>query len=367
MITQHIVDLLYSHECVIVPGLGGFIKAHKAARIVHTTHEFYPPSAEIAFNAGLCGNDGQLANHIATSKHIPYRDAMNQIKQWVENCIGSLRSGDKFTIEGLGDLFIDSSDKIEFSPSMTINFDEDSFGLSVFFANPIAPAIAEVSEVPASKNYFKNIRLGHLIPETLKWAAVLAPFAAFAVWGTLNGNIIDNYVHSYTGMYSWMRATPGKTIPADIKIQPKAAKPKVETVETPSGLAIDQNTTFEPACISYGELAKNNLTITETPTATAAPATPVAPPAETVETKASGHQAYYIISGAFRDHENANKHINMLREKGYTGMVVDTTPKGLFMVSLGSFNSHDEAASQLSKIKNAGYNSYWIYKKKSRS
>ena len=70
MITRHIADLLYNHECVIVPGLGGFIKAYHPARIVHATHEFRPPAGTVAFNAGLAGNDGQLANYIASTKHI---------------------------------------------------------------------------------------------------------------------------------------------------------------------------------------------------------------------------------------------------------------------------------------------------------
>ena len=53
MITRHIADLLYDRECVIVPGLGGFIKAYRPALIIHGTHEFYPPSGTIAFSCSM--------------------------------------------------------------------------------------------------------------------------------------------------------------------------------------------------------------------------------------------------------------------------------------------------------------------------
>ena len=84
MITRHIADLLYHHECVIVPGLGGFIKANIPARIIHTSHEFFPPSGTLAFNSGLAANDGLLANHIASVQNTSYREALYEIKKWVE-------------------------------------------------------------------------------------------------------------------------------------------------------------------------------------------------------------------------------------------------------------------------------------------
>ena len=86
MITRHLADLLYHNECVIVPGLGGFIKAYNPARIIHTTHHFFPPSGSIAFNAGLSANDGLLGNYIATAENTTYREALYSISSWVEQC-----------------------------------------------------------------------------------------------------------------------------------------------------------------------------------------------------------------------------------------------------------------------------------------
>jgi hypothetical protein len=352
MITRHIADLLYHHECVIVPGLGGFLKAYNPAHIHHATNEFRPPSGTVAFNAGLSGNDGQLANYIATVENISYREALYEIKVWVEKCYNSLKKGDKVVLESIGELFENTSGKLEFSPSMQINFNADSFGLPVFFAKAVSKDVSVLPEIQSVKHVDRSIKYHRLIPETLKWAAVLAPFIAFVLWGSLNGNVIDNYVHNYTGMYSWVRSTPGKTAPLKAVTSPVKVKetPASEVIQSPAGILADQNITFDPGMVSYTELAQNKITISE----------PVA--FETPEAT-SLEQNYYIIGGAFRDQNNALKLISILQQQGYPATVVDTTAGGLFMVSMKGFVNYNEAVNQLDEIKKAGFASSWILKK----
>jgi cell division septation protein DedD len=351
MITRHLADLLHYHECVIVPGLGGFIKAYSPARILHYTHEFSPPSASVAFNGGLSGNDGQLANYIAAVENISYNDALSDIRHWSEISNASLKNGDKVVLDGIGELFMNASAKIEFTPTRQINFNTDSFGLPVFFAKVVDESLFVLPEIQPVKHVYKGAKLQRLIPETLKWAAVLAPFIAFGLWSSLNGNIIDNYIHNYTGMYSWVRSTPGKT--ATVNATPAALNAKetpVEPAQSPAGILAKQNIPFDPAAISYTELAKNNIVITD-PVKT-----------ETEKTLDQGEN-YYIIGGAFRDHSNALKLISMLQEQGYPAAVVDTTPGGLYIVSMKGFNKYDEANTELDEIKKAGFSSSWILKK----
>ncbi len=351
MITRHITDLLYNHECVIVPGLGGFLKAYTPATIHPLTHEFRPPSGNVAFNAGLSGNDGQLANHIALVEKTTYHDALYEIKMWVDECYISVKKGEKVVIEGIGELFMNSSRKIEFIPSSEVNFNTDSFGLPVFFAK--AKESFVLPKIQSTMHSHRNAKLSRLIPETLKWAAVLAPFVAFVLWGSLNGNIIDNYVHNYTGMYSWVRSTPGKTTTE------KAVTPQVvvkensvpEFVQSPAGILAEQNISFEPGIISNSELVQNKITIVS----------PVA--VDAIEPNTS-EQDYFIIGGAFRDQNNALKLITTLRQQGYPAVVVDTTPSGLYIVSMKGFTDYYEATNQLREIKKAGFESSWILKKR---
>jgi nucleoid DNA-binding protein len=354
MITRHIADLLYQHECVIVPGLGGFIKAFNPAWILHTSHEFYPPSGSIAFNGGLSVNDGVLANYIASVENISYRDALAELKQWADSCLDALKKDEKVELEGIGILFLNSSGKTEFTPSKQINFNADSFGLPVFYAKAVNNELFVLPEIQPSKSTYRYTSLRRFVPETLKWAAVLAPFIAFAFWGSINNNIIDNYVHNYTGMYSWVRSTPGKTAPVKIATYPGRAKEApVEVVQSPAGLLAGENISFNPGEISHAALAKNNLTIANT-TASVAVSQIVSE---------SPTQDYYIIGGAFRDHNNALKLISMLREQGYPASVVDTTSGGLYVVSLKGFDNYKDATIQLDEIKKTGFSSSWILKK----
>lgn len=351
MITRHIADLLYHHECVIVPGLGGFIKAYTPAQVLHATHAFYPPTGSVAFNSGLAANDGVLANYIATVENTTFREALYEIKQWVETCFVTLKKGDEVNLDGIGSLLMNTYGKIEFAPSAQLNFNADSFGFTVFFAKAVDRGPIVIPEIQPLKRSFRGAQLRRLIPETLKWAAVLAPFIAFALWGSLNGNIIGNYVHNYTGMYSWVRSTPGKT--ANIKEATIAVKANetlpVNTIQYTGFFAVE-NVSIDPGMVSYAELAKNNIVIeTSSPVAS--------------DKVAPTDQDYHIIGGAFRDQDNALKLIKMLQTQGYPASIVDTTPNGLFIVSMAGFVNYDDAVIQLNKIKEAGFTASWILNK----
>ena len=351
MITRHIADLLHHHDCVIVPGLGGFIKAYKPARIIHTTHEFFPPSGTVAFNSGLAVNDGILANHIASAENISYREALSTIKQWTDKCLFSVNGGEKIILNGIGELFINKSGKLEFNPSLLINFNDESFGLPIFFAKVSNNESFEVPDIQNYRRKNRNSRLVRLIPETLKWAAVLAPFIAFVLWGSINGNIIDNYVHNYTGMYSWARSTPGKTVALKaVAVPVKTKEVSKPVIQSPASILAGENIAFDPGVVSYTELDKNKITRVE-------PVQLEAPEASITS------QDYFIIAGAFRDHGNALKLISMLKEQGYPASVVDTTPGGLYIVSMKGFSSYNEASNQLGEVKKAGFPSSWILKK----
>jgi hypothetical protein len=351
MITKHIADLLYHHECVIVPGLGGFIKAYRPAQTLHSTYEFRPPSGTVAFNAGLSGNDGQLANYISSVEGISYREALYEIRLWVEKSFDSLKAGEKVILDGIGDIFENASGKLEFRPSIQHNFNADSFGLPVFYAKAAVKEKLIVPEIELTNFSSKRAKYHRLIPETLKWAAVLAPFIAFAYWGTTNGNIIDNYVHNYTGMFSWVRSTPGKT--AFVKSVSLPIKNEVtpDILQSPAGILAEENISFDPGMISYSELAKNKIVINNSD------AQPVS------DAVISTEPDYFIIGGAFRDHKNALNLIRTLQQQGYPATIVDTTSGGLYIVSMKSFTDYTEAENQLGEVKKAGFSSSWILKK----
>ena len=80
-ISQHISDLLYRYECVIVPNFGAFITQTESARVHETTNAFYPPRKVVSFNEQLRKSDGLLVNHIATTEHSNYYAASSKVTE----------------------------------------------------------------------------------------------------------------------------------------------------------------------------------------------------------------------------------------------------------------------------------------------
>jgi len=71
-LSRYIYELLHSHECVVAPGLGGFIIRKKNAVVYVAQNLFAPPSKHLHFNAQLTHNDGLLAHHISKETGVSY-------------------------------------------------------------------------------------------------------------------------------------------------------------------------------------------------------------------------------------------------------------------------------------------------------
>ena len=57
-LSAHIKTLLQDHDCVILPGFGGFLANPKSAQVDRITHKFTPPQRQFSFNGHLKHNDG---------------------------------------------------------------------------------------------------------------------------------------------------------------------------------------------------------------------------------------------------------------------------------------------------------------------
>src|SRR5271169_882564 len=97
-VDRHIRDLLYDHDCVIVPEMGGFIASYAHARVNTAQQTIEPPSKKIAFNIFLTHNDGLLAEHIARYEHLNFNEALKEIRGYVHHYQEELDAGKKFVI-----------------------------------------------------------------------------------------------------------------------------------------------------------------------------------------------------------------------------------------------------------------------------
>lgn len=148
MIQKYITELLHEYNCVVLPNLGGFITRYISADIHPITNKITPPSKEIAFNEMLNTDDGVLVNYITNQQGVSFEQAVQLVADFVRQTQDDLRRFNVILIEGIGKLFYNEADKLEFLPELESNFLEDSFGLGELFLKPVEPYFATMENIP---------------------------------------------------------------------------------------------------------------------------------------------------------------------------------------------------------------------------
>jgi len=131
-ISRYIKDLLFIHDCVILPGLGGFVANYCPAQENPLTNEMLPPSKAVSFNRNLKQNDGLLINCLAEEERLTYSEAKRSIELYIEDVSVRLRRNERVIFSELGELFYNKRHKLQFEPAKDINFLADLFGMESF-------------------------------------------------------------------------------------------------------------------------------------------------------------------------------------------------------------------------------------------
>ena len=126
----YISELLFLHDCVIIPEFGGFVGNNKSATLNEISGTIYPPSKEILFNKNLNKNDGLLINHIAISEGITNEESKNILSDFVNKINIKLKTVRTFRIEKVGLLSVGLDNNILFLQDSFTNYNINSFGLS---------------------------------------------------------------------------------------------------------------------------------------------------------------------------------------------------------------------------------------------
>lgn len=114
----HIEYLMLRHDCVIVPGIGAFLKLRTPARFDNGEGKWYPMSVGISFNPDITHDDGLLAASYARKYRVSFRDAKNMLESDVRILRDSIRSEGEATIGNLGILKLDDNGSLSFIPRL---------------------------------------------------------------------------------------------------------------------------------------------------------------------------------------------------------------------------------------------------------
>jgi len=320
---KYISDLLYRYDLVIIPDFGGVVTRKKPASYNKDSFVFTPPHKELSFNELLKNNDGLLTNYVAEVRNISYEEAAILIKKQVIEWKNILQKDRRLKLEQIGIFNLTSGQNLFFFPLTSRNYLADAYGLTSFIRKPlskpsiITPKVEEkavVSQVDenttASKR--KEVRKKVITHKSTRISTPWWRYAAVLVTGiTLMGAIAYQF-NNQTNVQEPVFQKASFVLPTDfpaIVIEEKQNK-------TPDSDALKEN---------------KNI------------------------------QKYFIISGAFRNKQNAKKKVKSLQEKRYKASIVGKNKRGLYLVSYSSFESMEEAKKQLSLIRKI-HPQAWIYK-----
>jgi nucleoid DNA-binding protein len=125
-----VADLLFKHNCVIVPGLGGFVSNYSKAEFKEEYQTILPARKRIAFNEKLHENDGLLINHVAKTKGISYSEAEVEVNKFVEYASERIHHHKSFEFKNVGTFYYTRENNVVFVPYEGINMLTDSYGLT---------------------------------------------------------------------------------------------------------------------------------------------------------------------------------------------------------------------------------------------
>jgi cell division protein FtsN len=389
-IARNIAVLLAEHDCVILPGFGGFIGNYAPARIDPVTHSFTPPSKRILFNINLRQNDGLLCNRLATTYELTYNEALSRVNDLTAAARHDLKSGKAFVIHGVGKLSPGREGTVQFEQEKDANLLPEAYGLSSFIAPPVlrnsyadrfGKGMSPRNEAPV-----RNVKRS--LPRSLKWAAILAvPIGASAILGItqfdkLRNPSVDNagILTSVFSRFSASSLVEKKEAPArqnEVDYNFGEMPSGISSPSTPASGASgdpDLDLLLNSARASADQISEMN-TVTGLKTnnaslnASVEETRPKSGPSQSEgsEAKSSGtfnsSDRYVIIIGAFRMRENAEKCIRDAGSSGLEAAIYDRSRTGLYRVSLPTTNDRKQAEVMIDQARTNGFSGAWMLTK----
>lgn len=156
-IGRHIEILLLDYECVIVPGLGGFMTHHVEARYDEADNTFLPPLRTLGFNPKLKLNDSLLAQSYVEAYDISYPEAVNKIEEEVNELKQHIQNEGSYELTDIGVISLNEDGNYEFEPCEAGVLTPWLYGLCSFeikmtAEGKAANAATPKDDVPAGNN-----------------------------------------------------------------------------------------------------------------------------------------------------------------------------------------------------------------------
>jgi len=298
-IEHYISQLLYTNDCVILIGFGGFVCSNTTSKLNRQTGLLSPPNRSILFNNQLIDNDGLLINQIAKTEEISQERAKDLVLKFVEKNTTNLKKYRSLRFNKIGLFTLKNDNTIAFTQDLATNYNLDSFGMqSAFFTN-VKRDNSEIIEgqlkIIKQKNNFSSKRL-------LKVAAILIPLIGISLVSLTQQKNINSIYTQMADLNPFNTEVEENTSIAIAEINKKFNTPILN-------IEID-NTDMKPVLVE---------------------------------------QKHYIIAGAFSVEKNATKMMNKLNRWNYNSTIINN--KSIMRVSYDSFTTKNQAINALVSIR----------------
>jgi hypothetical protein len=313
---KYIRELLLQHDCVILPGMGGFIANYKSAEFDVAQKTVIPPSRQILFNTNLVHNDGLLYAYISKETGYGYKEVQAIAEVYFKTIKYEIGKGLKFTIDDLGYFFLNRVRQVEFKQELTDNLLLTSYGLPYL-------KYKEFDRIPVRTKYYH---------------------AADDIDPVIRQRRIRRWVYTSAAACLIAAMTLMPVRMGNLNISSFDVRPTDSHLKEQPVMEIGAETTTP-----------------ETDVQTLAGEQTLSPdPAEPVKAISANEVSYHIIVGSFKEINNARQLQHQMVQEGFKAEIL-TGDNAYYRVSAEQFPEKQAAIAALSSFRaKQAYKSAWL-------
>ena len=374
-LAQHIEALLLENDCVIVPGLGGFVAHYAPATRVEEENIFLPPTRIIGFNPQLKMNDGLLVQSYMSVYGTNFSDATKIVEREVDELIAALHEEGKVDLPNVGEVRYTIYDTFDFAPYDNKITTPYLYGLDAFEMQELSALEKPKTEkdtfslVPATTPKEKRtfaVRFNRAYLTNAAAVAAVIILSFFFSTPIENTEVIEE---------NYATLLPDelfeKIEKQSLAITPIVLKQNTPTRKTANKQTGTQKKVVAPVAVREVKVAKEPTASTETKAkeqASHSVATTADAPKQNVQPAAAKSVAapkrpYHIIIASVGTEKDAEAMAAQLVAKGFSGAKA-IVGDGKMRVSIESCGTEVEAYQALARIReNETYKNAWVLKK----
>lgn len=379
-LARHIEVLLLENDCVIVPGLGGFIAHSKAAEFKDSANVFCPPVRTIGFNPQLIINDGLLAQSYMQAYDTDFPDASRKIESVVSQIKDSLYKNGQAELENIGTLYYTMAGVYGFEPYQNAFFSPSLYGLGSFSISPLSelkpvketavePRII-IETVPSSEEDSKEkAKQRHIIKRMAEHAVGIAAAVIlfFVLSVPVENTYLDNSSYASLGAETMLDAIRSKSM----------ATTSLETKDIKQNNATNRRNnvnTLRPVAVKSVKVEKAEPKASKEVKALPAVAKKEVVKTEAVKAETKGtkevqksnsaqNKGLFVIVSSLQTMQDAEKELAKFKKQGYEEATI-LTSDNRYRIALYRYTDKTKAYEKINELrKDEQFKTAWLLNK----